>query len=67
MNTRPMTGAERGYTEAQIIENLHSHTYKQGRCVRCDCRPGSLVSESACGDEPPRIEITDQWIQEQLR
>lgn len=61
-STRPASGRERGYTDAQIRKNVSTHTFRYGRCVRCDCRPGSLVEESPCGDEPPRVDLDSPGV-----
>lgn len=38
--------------------NRNTHAFSggsDGRCWRCDCRPGHIAADWPCGTEPPRV------------
>lgn len=51
-------------TDAEKQANRDSHVYSYfdpedgGRCMGCDCRPGSRSSDWPCGADVPREEMT---------
>lgn len=45
-------------TDAEKCDNRLTHYFcgdpGDERCMDCDCRPGGIVAEWPCGQEPPR-------------